>query len=458
MNQSGGGDDGHENASRSPPPGTPGAGATAGGAMAGGATAGEAMGGRATALAGLRVLDLSRVLAGPWATQILGDLGAEVYKVEQPGHGDDTRRWGPPFLADGSGDSAYFLCTNRNKHALAIDFAKPEGAALIRQMAGQCDVVVENFRAGALAKYGLDAATLRAADPRLIYCSITGFGQDGPYRDRSGYDFLIQGMSGLMSVTGLPDELPGGGPMKVGVPITDLVTGLYAAVAILAALHHRERTGSGQHIDLALLDAAIASLSHQASAYLNGGVVPRRLGNEHPNLVPYQDFTCADGSILVALGNDRQFRTFCALLGRPDLAEDPRFADSAGRSRERMALAAALRPAIAGWNSAALLGAMQQAGLPAGKVATIPESLADPHVAAHGLLRQMARPDGTPTTVLGFPGRLAETPARYDRAPPRLGADTAAVLRALLGLDAERIAALQAAEVIADPEIAGRAG
>jgi len=402
------------------------------------------------ALDGVKVLDLSRVLAGPWATQILGDLGAEVFKVEQPGQGDDTRRWGPPFLADGSRDSAYYLCANRNKRSIAIDLAQSEGAALIRRLAADCDIVVENFRVGGLAKYGLDYASLSALNPRLVYCSITGFGQNGPYRDRGGYDFLVQGMSGLMSVTGRPDDEPGGGPMKVGIPISDLVTGLYATISILAALNHRDRTGRGQHIDCALLDTQVALLANQASNYLNGGMVPRRLGNEHPNTVPYQDFACADGEVLVALGNDRQFRAFCELLGRPDLAEDPRFVDNAGRSTGRRALQAELRAELAGWRSADLLAAMDAAKLPGGKVNEIPEILADPHVEARGLVHEMDRSDGTRVKVLGFPSQFSATPARYERAPPRSGEDTRDVLREVLGLDEDTIGRLSRSGIIAE--------
>ena len=399
-------------------------------------------------LAGIKVLDLSRVLAGPWGTQMLGDLGATVYKIEQPGQGDDTRRWGPPFLDDGSRDSAYYLCANRNKYSLAIDLAKPEGADVIRALARKCDIVVENFRVGGLAKYGLDHATLSAINPALIYCSITGFGQDGPYKDRAGYDFLIQGMSGLMSVTGRPDDEPGGGPMKVGVPITDLFTGLYATVAILAALHHRDRTGQGQAIDCALLDTQVALLANQASNYLNGGLRPGRRANAHPNLVPYEDFACSDGDILVALGNDRQFRAFCRLIRRPGLPDDPRFVDNGARNANRDALQAELRPAIAEWTSADLIAAMEAATLPGGKINEIPEILADPQIAHRGLVREMVRSDGTPVKVLGFPARLSQTPADYRRAPPRAGEDTATVLGAVLGLDEAAIGALARAGAI----------
>ena len=401
-------------------------------------------------LAGLKVLDLSRVLAGPWCTQILGDLGAEVFKIEQPGQGDDTRRWGPPFLPDGSRDSAYYLCCNRNKQSIAINIADPRGAQLIRTLAEQCDIVLENFRVGGLAKYGLDYASLSAANPRLIYCSITGFGQDGPYKDKGGYDFLIQGMSGLMSVTGRPDDEAGGGPLKVGIPISDLSTGLYATISVLAALHHRDVTGKGQHIDMALLDCQVALLANQASNWMNGGLRPRRLGNEHPNTVPYQDFSCSDGEILVALGNDRQFRAFCAIIGRPDLPDDPRFVDNAVRSPNRKALQDEMRPAIAKWTSDDLLAAMDAAGLPGGRVNEIPAILEDPQIEARHLVQELARSDGTRVKVLGFPGKFSDTPPNYRRAPPRSGEDTVAALADALHLTEEEIGALRDAGVIAE--------
>ncbi|GLV27177.1 CaiB/BaiF CoA transferase family protein [Sphingobium sp. Cam5-1] len=401
-------------------------------------------------LAGIKVLDLSRVLAGPWTTQILGDLGADVIKVEQPGQGDDTRRWGPPFLDDGSKDAAYYLCANRNKQSVAINLADPRGADLIRQIALGADIVVENFRVGGLNKYGLDYASLSAINPKLIYCSITGFGQDGPYKDRGGYDFLIQGMSGLMSITGRPDGEPGGGPMKVGIPISDLVTGLYSAISILAALAHRDRTGEGQHIDMSLLDTQVALLANQASNYMNGGMIPRRLGNEHPNTVPYQDFSCSDGDILVALGNDRQFRSFCDLIGRPDLPDDPRFIDNGNRSPNRKALQEEMGPAIAKWKSDDLIAAMEAAKLPGGRVNEIPDILADEHIAARGVIKDMARSDGTPVKVLGYPGKFSKTPADYRRAPPRSGEDTRDVLSDVLGLSEGQIAALVEAGVIAE--------
>jgi len=406
--------------------------------------------GAAGPLAGVKVLDLSRVLAGPWCSQILGDLGADVIKVEQPGQGDDTRRWGPPFLDDGSRDSAYYLCANRNKQSVAINMADPQGAALIRKLATEADIVVENFRVGGLAKYGLDYETLRALKPDLIYLSITGFGQTGPLRDNGGYDFLFQGMSGLMSVTGLPDGEPGGGPMKVGIPISDLTTGLYAAISVLAALNHRHATGEGQRIDLALLDTQVALLANQASNWMNGGMRPRRLGNQHPNTVPYQDFACSDGDILVALGNDRQFRAFSELIGLPALPDDERFSSSAGRSVNRDALLAQMRPAIARWQSQDLIAAMEAAKLPGGKVNEIPEVLEHPQIKARGLIHDMERSDGTPVKVLGFPAQLSASPATYRHAPPRSGEDTFGVLMERLGLDRHELERLAQAGVIAE--------
>lgn len=400
-------------------------------------------------LSGMKVLDLSRVLAGPWATQILGDLGADVIKIEQPGQGDDTRRWGPPFLDDGSRDSAYYLCANRNKRSVAIDLADPRGAQLIRRLAAGADIVVENFRVGGLVKYGLDYASLSTLNPGMIFCSVTGFGQDGPYRDRGGYDFLIQGMSGLMSITGRSDDEPGGGPIKVGIPISDLVTGLYATISILAALHHRNRTGEGQHIDMALLDTQVSLLANQASNYLNGGKTPRRMSNEHPNTVPYQDFACADGDVLVALGNDRQFRSFCDLIGLHGIADDARFVDNAGRSTNRRALQALMRPAIARWRSDDLIAAMETAKLPGGRVNEIPDILADPQISARGLVHEMTRSDGTCVRVLGFPGKLSRTPVDYRNAPPRSGENSRTVLREL-GIDEATLEELLAAGVIAE--------
>ena len=397
-------------------------------------------------LAGIKVLDLSRVLAGPWSGQMLGDLGAEVIKVEQLGQGDDTRKWGPPFLEDGSRDSAYYLCANRNKRSVAIDLSRPEGQDLVRQLAAQADIVLENFRVGGLAKYGLDYASLKAVKPDLIYCSITGFGQTGPDKDKGGYDFLIQGMSGLMSVTGDAD----GHPLKVGIPVSDLTTGLYATISILAALQHRNRTGEGQHIDLALLDAQMALLANQGSNWLNGGAEPRRMGNQHPTIVPYQDFACADGDIIIALGNDRQFRDLVAVLGLPEMASDPRFAASAQRSDNRDAMFALINPAIARWQSDDLLAALEAAKLPCGKINTIPQALVQPQTVARELVHEIARDDGTPVRFVGYPGKFSASPATYRHAPPRSGQDTRAVLGEVLGLSDAEVDALAAAGVVAE--------
>ena len=397
-------------------------------------------------LDGLTVLDLSKVLAGPWSTQILGDLGAEVIKVELPGVGDETRRWGPPFLDDGSGDAAYYLAANRNKRGIAINLATEGGADIIRQLAAKADIVVENFKVGALSRYGLDYTALSAIKPDLIYCSITGFGQDGPHAQRGGYDFLVQGMSGLMSVTGFPDD-QGGAPTKVGIPVSDLFTGLYATIAILAAVNHRNSTGEGQHIDCALLDTQLALLANQASNYLNGGMAPGRLGNEHPNVVPYQDFATSDGHVLVAVGTDKQFRDFCTLIGLGELGTDERFASNSGRSVNRRALQDLLRPAIAGWTSADLLAAMKQNGLPGGPVNAIPEALADPQVEARDLVQTFER-DGQTVRTLAFPAKLSKSPATYRHAPPVRGADTAQVLSHYLGLNPEQINALAAQGIV----------
>lgn len=397
-------------------------------------------------LAGIKVLDLSRVLAGPWSGQMLGDLGAEVIKVEQPGQGDDTRKWGPPFLPDGSRDSAYYLCANRNKRSIAIDLSRPEGQELVRKLAAEADIVLENFRVGGLAKYGLDYAGLKAVKPDLIYCSITGFGQTGPDKDKGGYDFLIQGMSGLMSVTGEAD----GHPLKVGIPVSDLTTGLYATISILAALQHRNRTGEGQHIDLALLDAQMALLANQGSNWLNGGAEPRRMGNQHPTIVPYQDFACADGDIIIALGNDRQFRDLVAVLGLPEMAEDPRFATSAQRSDNREAMFAAINPAIASWKSEDLLAALEAAKLPCGKINTIPQALAQSQTVARELVQEIARDDGTPVRFVGYPGKFSASPVTYRHAPPRSGQDTRAVLGEVLGLSDAEVDALAAEGIVAE--------
>ncbi|WP_166774263.1 CaiB/BaiF CoA-transferase family protein [Xanthomonas sp. CFBP 8151] len=393
------------------------------------------------ALDGLRVLDLSRVLAGPWAGQLLADLGADVVKVERPGRGDDTRAWGPPWLA-GAGDaeagaaqSAYYLSANRNKRSIAVDMSQPDGQALLRALAGEADVLIENFKVGGLARYGLDQATLRAANPRLIYCSITGFGQDGPYAHRAGYDFMIQAMGGLMSLTGKPDDAPGGGPVKVGVALTDVMTGMYAAVAILAALAHRQRSGEGQHIDLALLDVQVASLANQASNYLVGGQVPERMGNAHPNIVPYQELPTADGYIVITVGNDVQFTKLCDLLGHPEWALDPRFASNPQRVLHRHELIALLCMATVARTTSAWLEAMEAAGVPCGPVNTLDRVFADPQVQARGMRVELPHAVAGQVPLVANPIRLSASPVQYRQAPPTLGQHTGEVLAQWLGLE-----------------------
>jgi crotonobetainyl-CoA:carnitine CoA-transferase CaiB-like acyl-CoA transferase len=393
------------------------------------------------------VLDLTRILAGPWCTQLLADLGAEVTKVERPGAGDDTRTWGPPFLHDANGAptdaSAYYLCVNRNKRSVSIDITHRAGQDLVRRLARESDVVIENYRVGQLARYGLDAQTLCAADPRLIYCSVTGFGQTGPYQDRAGYDFVVQGMSGLMSVTGTADGLPGGGPQKVGVAVVDLMTGMYAAVAILSALAHRERTGAGQVIDLALLDCAVAMMANVNANYLLSGRTPQRWGNEHPTIVPYTVLEAADIPFVLAVGNDAQFARFCAVAGCAPLAEDPRFATNGARVRHREALIEGLRVIVRAHPAAWWLQRLEDAGVPCGPINTIPAALDDPQVRARGMRVDLQDREHGRIGVVGNPIHFSATPPRYDLAPPRLGEHTDAVLAAL-GLTPEEIAALRA--------------
>ena len=396
------------------------------------------------ALDGVRVLDLSRVLAGPWCTQTLADLGAEVIKVERPpsaGHpgGDDTRAWGPPFLKDREGhdtaEAAYFLGTNRNKRSVTIDLAHPQGQALVRRLAASCDVLVENFKVGDMVRYGLDAATLRAAHPALIYASITGFGQTGPYCDRAGYDFAIQGLGGLMSITGERDDLPGGGPQKVGVAVADLFTGLYACIAILAALRHRERTGEGQVIDMALLDAQVAMLANQGANFLLTQRPPRRAGNAHPNIVPYQVFEAADGHLILAVGNDAQFERFCAVAGCPELARDPRFATNADRVRARDALVPALAALMRRRTRADWLAALEAAKVPCGPINDLADLFADPQVRAREMVVPVTHPLSDALQLVASPLRLSATPVSVRHPPPLLGEHTDEVL-AEFGIDA----------------------
>jgi glutaryl-CoA transferase len=399
-------------------------------------------------LAGLRVLDLSRVLAGPWCTQLLADLGAEVVKIERPGSGDDTRHWGPPFLGPPSaGLSAYFLCANRNKRSVAIDFGKSEGAALVRRLAAISDVVVENFRPGSLRRFGLDYASLRAVRTDLVYCSITGFGQHGPDRDRGGYDLLIQAVGGLMSVTGERE----GPPLKAGVAITDVMTGLYSAVGILAALRHRDATGEGQYIDIALADVQVATLANQALNYLVSGAVPGRLGNAHPNIVPYQAFRASDGHLVIAVGNDEQFRNLCRALDVPDLGGDPRFATNAARVAQRRKLLELLVPLVASRKRDEWIGLLERSGVPCGPVHDIAEVFADPQTQARGMKTGIASRDGEIPQV-GNPLNMNLTPPRYQRPPPRLGTDTYSVLTELLNLEPGSFAALAESGIVSGKE------
>ena len=393
------------------------------------------------ALAAVKVLDLSRVLAGPWAGQTLGDLGADVVKVERPGTGDDSRAWGPPFLSDGqgrpTGESAYYLCTNRNKQSIAIDFTRPEGQALVRALAAGSDVLIEKFKTGGLAAYGLDYASLSALNPRLVYCSITGFGQTGPYAHRAGYDFLIQGMGGLMSITGQPDGTPGGGPAKVGVALTDILTGLYASTAILAALQARERTGRGQHIDLALLDVQVACLANQGMNHLYGGPPPTRMGNAHPNTVPYQDFPTADGHMILAIGNDGQFARFCHAAGRPEWAADARFATNAARLAYRDLLVGLLRALTVQRSTRDWIALLEQHAVPCGPIHSVAEVFADAQVRARGMQIAMDHAQAGPIPLVASPMRLSDTPVQYRSAPPQLGQHTREVLARRLDLSPE---------------------
>nr|WP_316641293.1 CaiB/BaiF CoA-transferase family protein [uncultured Roseateles sp.] len=384
------------------------------------------------ALAGVRVLDLSRVLAGPWSTQTLADLGADVIKVERPGAGDDTRGWGPPFMKDDQGqdtaEAAYYLGANRNKRSITIDIASPGGQDLIRKMAAQSDVLVENFKVGDLARYGLDAQSLMALNPRLVVCSITGFGQTGPYKDRAGYDYAVQGMGGLMSVTGERDDLPGGGPQKVGVAVADLFTGLYATVAILAALRHAEATGQGQAIDMALLDTQVAMLANLGSNYLSTGVAPKRVGNAHQNIVPYQVFEVADGHLILAVGNDGQFAKFCEVAACPEFVADPRYASNANRVRNREQLVPQLAAIMKTRPRADWLAALEAAKVPCGAINNLQEVFADPQVQAREMVVAMAHPLTDQLRLVASPMKLSATPVSYRQAPPLLGEHTQAIL------------------------------
>lgn len=410
------------------------------------------------ALAGIKVLDLSRVLAGPWCTQMLADLGADVVKVERPVAGDDTRHWGPPFLKDEAGNDAreasYFTACNRNKRSITVDMAQPEGQALLRRMAAQADVVVENFKVGGLAQYGLDYESLKALNPRLIYCSITGFGQDGPYAERAGYDLMVQAMCGLMSITGHADEAPGGGPLKVGVAVVDVFTGLYASNAILAALNARDNahggSGQGQYIDMALLDVGMAVLANQAAGFLATGQAPGRAGNIHPSLAPYQDFATADGNVLLAIGNDGQFARFCAAIGQEGWAQDARFATNTARVHNRTALLALMQPVMRLRTTAQWISLLEDKAVPCGPINNVAQAFDDPQVRHRGIRKELPREAGdgiAQVATVANPMRLSATPVSYRSAPPALGQHTEAVL-AELGLDAAAVADLRRKGVI----------
>lgn len=405
----------------------------------------------AGALSHVRVLDLSRILAGPWAGQLLADLGADVIKVERPGEGDDTRRWGPPWVQDASGEpsdtASYFLCANRNKRSITVDITQPEGQALIHALVKESDVVLENYKVGGLKKYGLDYDTLAAINPRLIYCSITGFGQTGPYAPRAGYDFLIQGLGGLMSVTGRPDGEAGAGPMKVGVALTDILTGLYASNAVLAALAWREQSGLGQYIDMALLDVQVACLANQALGYLSTGTNPPRLGNAHPSIVPYQDFPTADGHMILAIGNDGQFQRFCAEAGHAELASDPRFSSNAQRVQHRTELIALLRQITVQRTTAQWIAALEAKAVPCGPINQLNEVFADPQVQARGMQLSMPHPSAGQVPQVACPIKMSATPIENRRAPPNLGQHTEEVL-AELGWAEAAIAQLRSKGVV----------
>lgn len=401
-------------------------------------------------LEGVKVLDLSRVLAGPWCTQILADFGADVIKIEVPGKGDDTRAWGPPFLTgtDGEpdfGESAYYLSCNRNKRSLAVNMADPEGAELLRKLAAQADIVVENFKVRGLEKYGLDYESLSAINPRLVYCSITGFGQTGPYTQRGGYDFVAQGMGGFMSITGESH----GGPLRAGVAMADLSTGMYATVSILAALRHAEKTGQGQQIDVSLLDTQISMLANQSMNWLVGGIVPGRLGNRHPTVVPYKTFDVADGIMIIAVGNDGQYRQLCVELGVPELATDQRFINSRQRMINRDAIEGIVQDLVKGLNRDDLIARLEAKGVPCGPVNSIQDIFEDPFIEARKTVHNFVREDGVQIPTVAFPAKLSETPTDYRYQPPRVGEHSREILGEWLDLDVDAMDALAARGAIA---------
>jgi crotonobetainyl-CoA:carnitine CoA-transferase CaiB-like acyl-CoA transferase len=399
-------------------------------------------------LSHIRVLDLTRVLAGPWASQNLADLGAEVIKIERPGSGDDTRSWGPPFLKDSdgkeTGESAYFLSVNRGKKSVTLDISKPEGAKIARRLAAKSDVLIENYKVGGLAKYGLGYEDLKKVHPRIVYCSVTGYGQSGPSAHLPGYDFIFQGMGGLMSITGERDELPGGGPQKVGIAVTDVMAGMYASLAITGAIAYRERTGQGQYIDIALLDTIVAFGANQIFNYFHSGTVPRRWGNAHPNLLPYEVFATADGHLILGAGNDSQWTSFCAAAERPELALDPRFRTMPDRIRSRAVLIPIVQEIMKRRSSRDWIGRLEAANVPCGPINNYKEVFEDPQVRHRGLKIEMPHPLSGSMPGIASPMRFSETPVSYDAGPPLLGQHTREVISALLGMsdtDLDRLAA-----------------
>jgi len=403
-------------------------------------------------LAGIRVLDLTRVLAGPWAAQNLADLGAEVIKVERPKKGDDSRAFGPPWLKDAQGrdtaESAYFACANRGKKSVTLDLASPKGQAIARELAERCDVLLENFKFGDLERYGLGYSQLRKVNPGLIYCSVTGFGHSGPWRERPGYDFMIQGMGGLMSVTGERDDRAGGGPQKAGIPIADLITGMYASVAICAALAHRAKSGQGQHLDLALLDSLVAVLANQGANYLATGQSPGRLGNDHPNIAPYQVLKASDGSVIVACGNDNLFRKFCEVAGRPELADDARFATNGKRVANRAELTRILSEIMVKRSMREWLGALEGAGVPCGPINSLEQVFAEPQAMARGLRMELPHPSAGKVALTRSPMRFSETPVQHEMPPPTLGQHTEEVLKGLLKKSPSEIEKLRSEGIV----------
>lgn len=403
-------------------------------------------------LAGIRVLDMSRILAGPWVGQLLADLGAEVIKIERPGKGDDTRAWGPPFVKDKDGndtsDAAYFMCANRGKQSLTLDIAQAEGQQIVRELAQVSDILLENYKVGDLKRYGLDYAALSEINPKLIYCSITGFGQTGPYRDRAGYDYLVQGMGGIMSMTGEREDRPGGGPQRVGVAIADLMTGMYSTVGILAAVHERTKSGLGQYIDMALLDTQVAWLANQNANYLIGGQVPQCIGNEHPNVMPYQTFRTSDGNMIIATGNDGQYQRLCEAADIPEAAADPRFASNALRIANRDACTSVLAQALQKKSTAEWIKLLETVGVPCGPINRLDQVYTDPQVQHRGLKINVPHPKAGSVPLVANPIKFSRTPIAYDMPPPLVGEHVEDVLRGVLGKSDAEIQALRNKKIV----------